>query len=167
MKVAVLTIAALMGVPASAQNSTMTCFRSGQYVNCSTSTTPSAPTDPSDFLGPMHILPDPNAFQEGQQQAERLRQQQLQNQISAQNLAEQQRQSSELSERNRLEAIRSAQAIRVEAEHEATRKDAMQHVINGDCAGAINVALTAGDLDLATKTKAFCASPDAPKKRGD
>ncbi len=154
-----------------AQNSATSCFVSGQWISCDTTTTPSAPQGPTDYLGPMHVLPDPaGAFQEGQQQALRLRQQQalleqqrLQNQQAAQNLAEQRRLSEERSAQQRADAVRVAGEIRSQAEKYDTWKKVIDLVMTGRCPDAINTALVAQDLELATKIKVFCNSGNAPK----
>ena len=161
--IASLTLAAIIGIPASAQNSTTTCARMGTYIECNTQTQPQHQGGPENFLGAMGTLPDPaDAFAKGQQQAAQLRQQQFQNQIAEEQLAEQRRLADGRSERQQADAIRMAEAIRENESRATNRREVINRVMAGDCAGAINLALMSGDMDFATKTKVFCSSGDAP-----
>lgn len=136
---------ALVAAPALAQNSNTTCSRVGQFVNCQTTTQPQPPSGVPDYLGAMHVLPDPNAWARGQQDAERLRAQQLQNQIEALRLADAQREA-----QDRQSAQAAANAV---VEGVADRLNA------GDCPGALSLALRSGNIPLATQVKGFCAKP--------
>ena len=155
LAVAVLFLGAAIGCPAAAQTSDTTCYRAGQFLNCNTTTQQRAAGVP-DYLGAMGVLPDPNAFMEGQQQAQQLRQQRLKNQAEEQQLAEQRQLDEE-------RATQAAEAIRYSAAQAENRRQVIGRVMAGDCAGAINLALSAGDMDFAIKTKTFCASGDAPR----
>ena len=132
-----LALAWTIPAPAAAQTSDTTCSRLGQFVNCHT-TTQSQPALP-DYLGAMHTLPDPaESFLRGQQEAEHLRQQRLQNQLLAQQQA--------------VDQSHAAAMAEVQAEVAKRLRD-------GDCKGAVDLALLSGDIDTATKAKTFCAKP--------
>lgn len=135
--------------PALAQNSMTNCYRLGVSVQCDTTAqTPIAPA-PQINWGAQQFPNTANAFANGYQQGLEMRRQRERMR------AEKQREQSDAEQHLRME--------RDHDERETARHDVMQHLIKGDCLGATNLALAADDLDLATKTKAFCASQAAPR----
>lgn len=139
-----LMLAALVAAPASAQNSTTSCFRVGNTVQCNTNTQPGIQAAPPvDFSG----------FARQQQETQRQMQENTMRAIQA---AQQARQQREQAQYAAAQAEIAADRARFSAD---LRRDVSAMLAEGKCQEAIAVALKYSDIELANQAKQFCAKP--------
>lgn len=140
---AAIILALAAPVAAHAQDVVTNCYRNGNVTQCTTNT----PPPPVDY-GVLARQPNPGVtFLENYLAAKRA-QEERQRQLEEQGQREYEAQQA---------ALRAADAL-------ADKNAAMKLLQSGDCSGAIAHALSANDLDLATKIKAFCQTPTPANK---
>jgi hypothetical protein len=157
-----LSLAALASM-ASAQNSNTTCTRFGNQVNCNTTTRPPLYTPPPAPI----ILQNPanvgngvmDSFNRGMQaaaEADRARSEAARARAEAEYYR---------SRTNDIPPAYTPPPAKEPQEFVATldeRKHIGELLKAGDCKGAVNASLDAGDIDLAKKVVDFCSSQPQP-----